>query len=796
MDLSNLLKSMTLSEKAALVCGADFWHSAAVSRLGISALVFSDGPHGLRFQAHQADHLGIHRSLPATCFPTSSALANAWDPDLTEKIGMAMGREASAQGVDVLLAPAMNIIRNPAGGRSFEYYSEDPYLTGVLAAALTRGIQKYVSACPKHFLLNSQETRRMSIDERADERTIHELYLPAFQRVIREADPDWIMTSYNKVNGIYASESPELYGYLKDLGFSGATVTDWGGGNDIVKAIQAGSSLEMPGTEGESRREIIQAVEKGILKEEDLDLRVREVLEAIQKVQNRKAVSLDKKIQPNFRHHHILAVEAAARSAVLLQNDGILPLQTQKIAWIGPFENQYPIQGGGSSYVEATVRTPFSVLLKRSSLHSSGVAQGYPVSLRQSSRLLEKRALDLAQTVDVIVFLAVLPQQEQLEGLDRQSHAVPEQQVRLYKKLLETGKPVILIDAIAGPVEIPLSDQFAAILYTGLSGQGAPEALLQILSGKINPSGHLAQTFAFHWKDYPSSSSFPASGAISSRPEGMHVGYRAFLRQDVLFPFGYGLSYTSFTCTSAYCRLKEKEVLCTISNTGKREGTALIQVYVQKPKTDYRELAGFSTVRLRAGTCKTIRISIDSHAWMTYSPAEKRWVSIEGDCQIQLAWNAKDIIHRWLLHKEKGNTEAITVFAPVSEQSSSEAEKSAEQPSADNCQGYEAGLIEKPDFGMDATIGDLKDSSSRLLSFLARNIVKGRDFSLRLKYPNLLLISLADMPLKGLVKFSPQFFNTEMVRALLNHANYPDIYNFVILFNAVMKKVKSESGSI
>lgn len=782
MKPTELLEQMSTEQKVSLVCGKDFWHTQAFENLSIPELVFSDGPHGIRYQAHAADHLGLNTSKRSTCFPTSSCLAGSWDRELAREVGMALGKEAAVMGVDVLLAPGINMIRNPAGGRSFEYFSEDPFLTGELAASQVQGIQKYVAACPKHFYLNSQETMRMSVDERVDDQTLHELYLPAFAHVIAKGNPDWIMTSYNKVNGIYTHESPQTYALLKELGFDGAVVSDWGGSNSQAEALRQGGSLEMPGTFGHSVREVLEAIRQGTLKEEDLDKRVLEVLEAIEKAQKRKEERMQKYhkrqgrqplgtlnangVSVDYLHHHILALKAAARSVVLLENKGILPLKDQKVCWIGPFDS-FPMQGAGSSKVEPFYDHHFKALLRISTIHSVGTARGYKLDSLKPDLFLEAQAYRLAAASDVIIFLAAFSEQEQLEGMDRKLHAIPDNQVRLYKRLLAMNKPVILIDAISNAIEIPEAGSFAAILYMGLAGQAGREALLQILTGKSSPEGRLPVTFAKSWMDHPSSASFPETGPISWHTEGMHTGYRAFDQQEVLYPFGYGLSYTSFACS--HFELNSQSVSCVVTNTGERDGAFVLQLYVRKPGRDYKELIGFEKIRLKSHQSRSVSIPLLDEAFESWNPASKRFEPLAGIYQIELAENARDVLHSWQLEKEgtiHARPETLTVL-PL-----------------------------QTSLASDRPLHEFQSSSSLPVRMLAKGVVKIRDRSLAHRKPNMLAISLADMPLKGFAKISGNLIHPGIAEAFLQEASQPSLSNKIKLMKSFFQpRPKAESSS-
>lgn len=636
--------------------GANFWNTKPIERLGVPPIMLTDGPHGLRKQGGAADHLGLNASIPATCFPTAAALANSWDVELITRVGEALGTEAAAERVSVLLGPGLNIKRNPLAGRSFEYFSEDPIVSGELAAAMIRGIQsRGVAASAKHFAVNSQETHRMSVDEIVDERALHEIYLEGFRIAITGGRAWTVMSSYNKVNGIYANEHPEL---LTDVlrrrwGFDGLVVSDWGGNNDRVAAIRAGSALEMPSTDGVTDREIVSAVESGALDEADLDARVDEFLQLIE-----RTAPSDDAPPADHRAHHELAVEAAQRSIVLAANPrGALPLAAHsgRIAVIGDFARTPRYQGAGSSLVNPTrVDAPLDAL-RSSGLDIVGYEPGFHRMDRPSRRLRE-RALRLAARADRVLLFLGLDESAEAEGVDRAHMRLAANQLELTRELRALGTPLIVVLAGGAPVELPFADDVDAVVIASLGGQGGGRAIADVLTGRANPSGKLAETYPLRYADTPNAASFARSEATSEHRESLYVGYRYYDKVDapVRYPFGHGLSYTSF----AYEQLEvdRDAAVVTVVNTGDRAGAEVAQVYVEAPDAAIgqfrapRALAGFAAVPLEAREQRRVRIQLAAHAFDVFDTARGDWVEAPGDYHVLVGASSRDIRLRAPLH--------------------------------------------------------------------------------------------------------------------------------------------------
>lgn len=627
--------------------GANFWNTRGVERLGIPSMMLTDGPHGVRKQAGKADNLGLNKSMPATCFPTAASLANSWDTDLLRRVGAALGREAASMQVGVLLGPGLNIIRNPLGGRSFEYFSEDPYVSGKLAAAMVRGIQSTgVAACPKHFAVNSQEHLRMSIDEVVDERSLHELYLEGFRRVVTEARPRVIMSSYNRVNGTYANENTHLLDDIlkKAWGFDGVIVTDWGGNNDRVAGLKAGNQLEMPSSGGVTTREIVAAVQAGELEESLLDRRVEELLALVFDVTERikDAPSVD------YDAHHELAVEAARQSIVLLKNEaGSLPLVPgAKVAVIGDFAKNPRYQGAGSSLVEPTRLESAYDALVAVGVNISGYAPGFK-RFGGDSQQLVRQAVHVADEAETALLFLGLDESSEAEGIDREHMRLPDNQLRLVDELVKLGKKVIVVLAGGAPVELPFVDQVSAIVHGYLGGQGGGRAIADILTGAVSPSGKLAVSYPLSYDDVPSARYYPGRELTAEHREGLYVGYRYYDAQSVpvRYPFGHGLSYTSF----AYGDIQASEsgVKCTVTNIGEAAGAEIVQVYVGAVSPSYyappRELKGFVKVALQSGESRHVEIAFDDHAFARFDERAGRWVTEPGERTVEIGASSRDI---------------------------------------------------------------------------------------------------------------------------------------------------------
>ncbi|MWB97754.1 glycoside hydrolase family 3 C-terminal domain-containing protein [Agromyces seonyuensis] len=649
-DRRDLIARMTLAEKASLMSGANFWNTKAVERLGIPSMMLTDGPHGLRKQGGAADHLGLNASIPATCFPTAATLANSWDVALLERVGAALGAEAAAEDVSVVLGPGLNLKRNPLGGRSFEYFSEDPQVSGKLAGAFIRGIQSSgVGASMKHFAVNSQETHRMSIDEIVDERALHELYLEGFRIAVAEGDPWTVMSSYNKINGVYANENQDvLIGILRERwGYEGLVVTDWGGNNDRVAGLLAGNALEMPSTDGVTDAEIVAAVEAGTLDEAVLDARVAEVLALVERTRRPAGTPA-----PTVDHEsaHELAVEAARQAIVLLANPtGVLPLgpSAGRIAVIGDFAETPRYQGAGSSLVNPTrVDAPLAAL-RASGLDVVGYESGF-TRRDSAARGRQRRALELAAKADTVLLFLGLDESAEAEAVDRQHLRLAQNQLDLADAVLALGKRVVVILAGGAPVELPFADRVDAIVHGYLAGQGGGRAVADVLTGAVNPSGKLAETYPLAYADVPSAAAFGRTEATSEHRESLYLGYRYYDKTgtDVRYPFGHGLSYTTFAYTDLEADAERAGV--TVTNTGDRVGAEIVQVYVEAPDAAAdafraaRELRGFAKVRLEAGASARVEIELAEHAFDVFDTDLGDWRTVPGAYRVLVGASSRD----------------------------------------------------------------------------------------------------------------------------------------------------------
>ena len=643
-----LLKELTLEEKCALLSGAETFKTRGMPEHGIPQIWLSDGPHGLRKQAGESDHLGLNPSVPATCFPTASAVANSWDAALGEEIGAALGEEAAAQEVSVVLGPGLNMKRNPLCGRSFEYFSEDPYLAGKLAAGYIRGIQsKGVAACPKHFAVNSQETRRMASDSIVDERTLREIYLTGFEIAVKEGHPRSIMSSYNLVNGTYANENKHLLMEILrgEWGFDGAVITDWGGSNDHALGVKNGSTLEMPAPGGDSVRELLAAVESGKITESDIDARLSELLPL---VFDTKAALDAAPREFDAAAHHALARRAAAESLVLLKNeDSLLPLAAgAKVAVIGDFAKNPRYQGAGSSMVNSTQVDVLLDKLIDSELNVIGYQQGFDRHGKPDAAL-QKSACELATQADTVILCMGLDEIAESEGLDRSNLCLAQNQVDLLQAVAAVNPKIVVVLYSGSVVETPWLDNCQALLYAALGGQAGAGAVADALTGKVNPCGKLAETWPLAYADVPSAADFATRRKTVEYREGLYIGYRYFTTAEkaVRFPFGYGMSYTTFAYSDMAA--DEQGVSLTVTNTGSVAGTEIVQLYVAKKNSELfrpaKELKGFARVTLAPGEKQRITIMLDDKAFRFWNVKANRWEIEGGEYELLVGASVEDI---------------------------------------------------------------------------------------------------------------------------------------------------------
>ena len=648
MDIENKINELSLEQKAALLQGWTVWTTLDLSRKGIPPIFLSDGPHGLRKQAGEGDHLGLNASVPATCFPSAATMANSWDPALGEELGAALGEEAAANDVNVLLGPGLNMKRSPLCGRNFEYFSEDPYLAGKMAAAYVRGIQSQgVAACPKHFAVNSQEMRRMSMDSVVDERTLREIYLTGFEITVKESHPKVIMSSYNRVNGTYANENAHLLQeILRDAwGFDGFVVTDWGADNDHIEGTKAGSNLVMPAPGPDLAMQIVNAVKEGRLEESVVDERLRELLKVMEST--RAAVEAAPK-SFDIDAHHALARRCAQEAIVLLENDGILPLKKEtKTALIGDFAETPRYQGAGSSLVNPTRLDNLKDSLAAAGLAVTGYAKGYSRTEPKPDQALIDEAVRLAKDAEAVLLCVGLDEIMESEGMDRSSLALSEGQQALIEAVCAANKNVVLVLSGGAPFLLPAREKYRAAIHGYLSGQAGAGAMADALLGKVNPGGKLNETWPEALEDNPSAPWFPSKERTAEYREGLYIGYRYYdtAGKAVRYPFGHGISYTSF----AYSDLKADEtgVRFTLTNTGAADGAEIAQVYVSRPDARIfrpkKELKGFRKVFLKAGESKEVFISLDDKAFRYFNVKTNAWEIEGGTYEILVGASVADI---------------------------------------------------------------------------------------------------------------------------------------------------------
>jgi len=652
-DVKAIIREMTLEEKAGMCSGKDFWHLKGVERLGIPEVMVSDGPHGLRKQAEEADHLGLNESIKAVCFPTACATACSFDRDLLEEMGERIGDECQAEDLSVILGPAVNIKRSPLCGRNFEYFSEDPYLASQMAAAHIKGVQsKNVGTSIKHFAANNQEHRRMSCSSEIDERTLREIYLAAFETAIKEAKPDTVMCSYNRINGEFASENHWLLTeVLRDQwGFEGYVMSDWGAVNDRVKGLKAGLELEMPGSGGNTDKEIVEAVKNGELEEAVLDRAVERILNIVFKfTDNRQEGKFD------LEEDHKLAAKIAGESMVLLKNEGVLPLPAQgkKIAFIGKFAETPRFQGGGSSHINSFKIT--SALEAVKEVAEVTYAQGYDVKEDVIDQAMLNQAVETAKEADVAVIFAGLPDAFESEGYDRTHMRMPDCQNTLISEIAKVQENVVVVLHNGSPVEMPWADQVKGILEAYLCGQAVGQAEVDILFGKVNPSGKLAETIPYKLSDNPSYLNFPGDGQKVEYKEGVFVGYRYYDTKEmpVRYPFGYGLSYTTFEYSDLQLssdKIKDTDklkVTLKVKNTGNRAGKEIVQLYVADKtgaaSRPVKELKNFVKVELQPQEEKTVEMELDKRSFAWYNTDIHDWYAASGEYEILAAASSRDI---------------------------------------------------------------------------------------------------------------------------------------------------------
>lgn len=655
--IKELISKMTLEEKASLCSGFDAWHTKAIERLGIPSIMMTDGPHGVR----KSNGFNLNETVPSTCFPTAACIASSWDRNLLQEVGAAIGEECQAEGVSILLGPGVNIKRTPLCGRNFEYYSEDPLLSSELAASFIKGVQSQgVGTSIKHFAANNQEYRRLVVDARVDERTLREIYLANFEKAVKEAKPWTVMAAYNKVNGEYCTQNEYLLTEIlkEEWGFEGVIVSDWGAVDDRVKALEAGLDLQMPGNGGIDDKKIVEAVKSGRLSEEVLDRAVERILKIVFKaVENKKEGATY-----NKEAHHELAVKVARESMILLKNeDNILPLKEEgTIGIIGGFAKEPRYQGGGSSHLNPTkVSIPLEEILnivqdKAKILY----AQGYDLTTGDTTPEYIAEAKEVASKGDVVVIFGGLPESYESEGFDRQHIRLPDGHNVLIEEITKINKNVVVVLINGSAVEMPWVEKVKGIFECYLAGQGVGKAIAELLFGKANPCGKLAETFPKKLSDNPSYLNYPGEKDKVEYREGIFVGYRYYDKKemDVLFPFGFGLSYTTFDYVGIKLDKKELDenqtlkIYVRVKNNGQMAGKEIVQLYVSKKDSKVirpeKELKAFEKVYLEPGEEKEIEFTLDSRAFAYYEVDIKDWYVEEGEYEILVGKSSREILLR------------------------------------------------------------------------------------------------------------------------------------------------------
>lgn len=650
MKYEKLIRKMSLAEKVALCSGADFWNTKSFEKYGIPSITMSDGPHGLRKQDKDCDHMGIHKSKKATCFPCACATGSSWDRELLKEIGKAIAEEALREGISIVLGPGINIKRNPLCGRNFEYFSEDPYAAGELGTAFIQGVEEQgVGTSLKHFAANNQENRRFSSDSIVDERTLREIYLTGFEMAVKKGKPSTVMCAYNKINGVYCSDNKYLIREIlrNEWGFDGVVITDWGAMNDRIDAFEAGTDLEMPGSAGYFDKEIIEAVKSGKLSEERINESVDRLLSLIFKFASVK----DKKCSYNPDEHHQIARKAASNSAVLLKNEGeILPLNySQKLAVIGHMAKKIRYQGAGSSLINPTKITNVLEAFDNRKVKYSFYEGCKPDGTTTDKLIAE--AVQGAKNSDVAVVFAGLTEIYESEGFDRETLDMPEGHNRMIKEVAKANPNTVVVLFAGSVVLMPWLNDVKAVLHMHLPGQAGGEAAADLLFGDVNPSGKLQETYPLKYEDVPSSGIYENGGDQAQYREGIYVGYRYFDKsdKDVCFPFGFGLSYTTFEYYDLQVEKKNENIVVNVSikNTGKMAGAEVVQLYVSCMQKGVhrpvKELKGFEKVFLDSGESKRISFVLDKRAFAYYDVKSKDWQVQKGKYNVQIGASSRDI---------------------------------------------------------------------------------------------------------------------------------------------------------
>lgn len=756
MDIKSLVSQMTLEEKASLCSGLDFWHTKPVERLNVPAVMVSDGPHGLRKQDQQADHLGVNESIKAVCFPAACASAASFDPALVEQIGEAVGDTCQHEEVSVVLGPAVNIKRSPLCGRNFEYFSEDPFLAAEMAVGLTKGVQsRNIGVSVKHFAANNQEHRRMSSDSQVDERTMREIYLPAFEMAVKRAKAWTVMCSYNRINGVYASQNKE---YLTDIlrgewGFDGYVMSDWGAVSDRVAGVAAGLDLEMPSSGGTNDRRIVEAVRAGKLDEKVVDSAAERILT----INYRYLENAKPDTAWDMEAQHELARKLAAECMVLLKNDdGILPLsEGESVAVIGKFAKEPRYQGGGSSHINSFKVTGLMDALEGAA--NVAYAQGYDIINEQPDENLIAEAVKAAKVAKVAVIVAGLPDAFESEGYDRTHMRMPKCQEELIARVAEANPNTVVVLYNGSPVEMPWIGKVKAVIEAYLGGQAVGGATKDVLYGTVNPCGRLPESFPLKLEHNPSYLTYGGEKDVAVYNEGVFVGYRYYDKKqmDVLFPFGYGLSYTSFeykNLTVSSESIKDTDTLIVtvdVTNTGKVAGKDVVQLYVGDAESTVfrpvRELKGMVKVMLKPGETQTVSFTLDKRSFAYWNTAIHDWYVESGVFHIEIGHSSRDIAltHDVMVESTVKLPECYTVDTIFMDLVASD-KADVLKPLIDQM---------KANIGPSHAEGERSDAASSAIS------------------EDMLEAMLRYSPLRGLLSFAPGMMTYEELEALVNQMN-------------------------
>ena len=780
MKHQEIIKKMTVEEKAAFLSGKNEWQSRDIKRLGIPAIVCSDGPHGIRRQAGAGDHLGLNESLPATCFPTAATVANSWDEALGQEIGEALGQEAAAQEVDILLGPGLNMKRSPLCGRNFEYFSEDPYLAGKMAAAYIKGIQSHgIYACPKHFAVNNQELRRMTMNSVLDERTLREIYLTGFEIAVKEGKAKAIMSSYNKVNGTYANENKHL---LQDIlrgewEFDGIVVTDWGASNDHTEGVKAGSNLEMPAPGLDSAREILKALEAGKLTMAELDSCVDDLLDAVLYLSEQKKRRIkEKKNHFSQAGHHAVARKAAIKSAVLLKNEEhILPLKAKtRVALIGDFALEPRYQGAGSSLVNATFVETMEKSIGNYDLQVTGICRGYRRD-GQEDATLKKCALELVGNADVVLYCFGLNELSESEGLDRTHMRIPQNQIELLESIARENENIIGILSAGSAIEMPWKCSCKAILHGYLYGQAGASAMLDLIMGYANPCGRLSETYPVKYEDTPSYHFFPSEEKNSEYRESLYIGYRYYdtSKVRVQYPFGFGLSYTTFEYSDL--QVNEKGIRVRIKNTGEYDGEEVVQMYVGLPDAvifrPEKELKGFRKVFVKAGESISVEIPFDDKTFRYWNIKTENWEIEKGIYEIKVGASVADIRLSGKI-EVKGTTEVNPYDPAELPHYYTGIIQNMDDGEFEELLGYPAPSGKwTGDLGMNDAICQMYYAKSGLARFIYKRLTAIKKKSEAEGKPDLNILFIYNMPFRALAKMTGGMVSMEMAEGMLNVVN-------------------------